>query len=96
VGDVARANLLAAEKRFDGALNIGTGIETDVNRVHELLARAAGSKVQPERGPDRPGEQRRSCIDIYAAGMALGWTPKVEIEEGLARTLAWFRDKPRG
>ena len=95
VEDVARANLLAAEKRYDGPLNIGTGIETDVNRIHESLARAAGSTQKPEHGPERAGEQRRSCIDIYAAGMALGWTPKIELDEGLARTFAWFRDRAR-
>ncbi len=93
VGDVARANLLAAEKRHDGPLNIGTGIETDVNRLYGVLARAAGSEARPEYGPGRPGEQRRSCIDPYAAGMALGWTPKVELEDGLERTLAWFRER---
>ena len=93
VGDVARANLLAAEKRYDGPLNVGTGIEVDVNQVYDMLAKAAGSSVRPEYAPGRPGEQKRSCIYPYQAGMKLGWTPKVEVEEGLARTLAWFREQ---
>ncbi len=91
VGDVARANLLAAEKRLDGAVNVGTGIETDVNRLHAILARAAGSEARPRYAPARPGEQRRSCIDPSAAAAALGWRPEVSLEEGLRRTLEWFR-----
>jgi UDP-glucose 4-epimerase len=91
VGDVARANLLAAEKRHDGALNVGTGVETDVNTVHALLARAAGRDAQPEHAPARLGEQRRSCIDPSAAARALSWRPEVPLADGLARTFEWFR-----
>lgn len=90
-GDVARANLLAAERRFDGPLNVGTGVETDVNRLHELLARAARVDRPAEHAPARMGEQRRSCIDASAAAAAIGWRPEVPLEEGLARTLEWFR-----
>jgi UDP-glucose 4-epimerase len=91
VGDVARANLLAAERRHDGALNVGTGVETDVNRLYRVLADAAGVAAAPRHGPGKPGEQRRSCIDPSAAGPALGWRPEVGIEDGLRRTLEWFR-----
>lgn len=90
-GDVARANLLAAERRFDGALNVGTGIETDVLSLYGHLARAARVDLPPEHGPARAGEQRRSCIDPSAAKAALGWTPEVALDEGLAATLEWFR-----
>ncbi|HEY6101416.1 MAG TPA: NAD-dependent epimerase/dehydratase family protein, partial [Anaeromyxobacter sp.] len=93
VGDVARANLLAAERRFDGALNVGTGIETDVNELHAHLARAAGVAAPADHGPARPGEQRRSCIDPSAAAAAIGWKPEVALADGLARTLEWFRAK---
>jgi UDP-glucose 4-epimerase len=89
--DVARANLLAAEKGFDGALNVGTGIETDVNRLHALLAKAAGSKAPAVHAPGKPGEQRRSCVDPSAAARALGWRPTVGLEDGLVRTFEWFR-----
>ncbi len=91
VGDVARANVLAAEKRFDGPLNVGTGIETDVNAIHGHLARAAGVSRPAEHAPARMGEQRRSCIDPRAAFSALGWKPEVAIADGLSRTLEYFR-----
>jgi UDP-glucose 4-epimerase len=90
-GDVARANLLAVERRFDGALNVGTGVETGVVELYGHLARAAGVSRPPEHAPARPGEQRRSCVDPAAAGKALGWKPQVALADGLARTLEWFR-----
>jgi UDP-glucose 4-epimerase len=91
VGDVARANLLAAERGFTGALNIGTGVETDVNALHAGLARAAGSEAAPVHAEARLGEQRRSCLDPSAALAALGWRPEVKLEDGLRRTLDSFR-----
>jgi UDP-glucose 4-epimerase len=89
-GDVARANLLAAERRFDGPLNIGTGIETDVVALYGHLARAAGISRAEEHAPARLGEQRRSCIDPAAAAAAIGWRPEVPLASGLARTFEWF------
>jgi UDP-glucose 4-epimerase len=91
VADVARANLLAAERRFAGPLNVGTGIETDVNEIYRHLARAAGVERAPEYGPARLGEQRRSCVGPGAATAALGWRPQVALSDGLARTLEFFR-----
>ncbi len=91
VGDVARANLLAAEKRFDGPLNVGTGVETDVVQLYGHLARAAGVSRRPEHAPARLGEQKRSCIDPSAAARAIGWRPEVALADGLARTFEWFR-----
>ena len=96
VGDVARANLLAAERGFAGALNVGTGVETDVNQVHATLARAAGVSAPAVHAEARLGEQRRSCIDPAAALAALGWKPQVSIDEGLARTLAFFKAQRQG
>ncbi len=90
--DVARANLLAATRDVQGPINIGTGIETDVNRLHELLAKAAGSDRPPEHAPGKPGEQMRSSVDPSRAAEVLGWRPTVALEEGLRRTVGWFRD----
>jgi UDP-glucose 4-epimerase len=90
-GDVARANLLAAERRFDGAVNVGTGVETDVVQLYGHLARAAGVARPPEHAPARAGEQRRSCIDPAAAEKAIGWRPEVALADGLARTFEWFK-----
>ena len=93
--DVARANLLAAERRFDGPLNVGTGVETDVVELYGHLARAAGVARPPVHEAARLGEQRRSCIDPSAAATAIGWRPTVPLAEGLARTFEWFKARRR-
>jgi UDP-glucose 4-epimerase len=74
-----------------GAFNIGTGIETDVNELYAILARAAGMAAEAEHAGARAGEQRRSCIDPSAAARALGWKAEVPLEDGLRRTLEFFR-----
>lgn len=93
--DVARANLLAFEKDYVGAVNIGTGIETDINRLFTLLAEAAGSNLKAQHAPGKPGEQRRSCIDAALARKVLGWEPSMGIAEGLRQTVEFFRAKAR-
>ncbi len=95
VGDVARANLLAAEKGFAGALNVGTGVETDVNQLYAGLAKAAGVSAEAQHAPGKPGEQKRSCVAIGAAKAVLGWEPEVTLQDGLARTMEHFRAKNR-
>jgi UDP-glucose 4-epimerase len=89
--DVARANLLAATGEVEGPVNIGTGIETDVNRLYALLARAAGVERPAQHAPAKPGEQMRSSVDAARAAKLLGWRPAVALEEGLGRTVDWFR-----
>lgn len=93
--EVARANRLAFEKDYVGAVNIGTGIETDINRLFALLAEAAGSKQPVTHAPGKPGEQRRSCIDPSFARKVLGWEPSVGLADGLSKTVEYFRLKAR-
>ncbi|TMB04533.1 MAG: NAD-dependent epimerase/dehydratase family protein [Deltaproteobacteria bacterium] len=93
VEDVARANLLALGAEATAALNVGTGIETSVNDLARILARAAGHRKRLAHGPVAPGEQRRSSVDPLAARTALGWEPRVALEEGLGRTADWFRSR---
>jgi UDP-glucose 4-epimerase len=62
-----------------------------VNRLYEILARAAGATARAEHAAGRAGEQRRSCIDPSAAASALGWRAEVSLEDGLRRTLEFFR-----
>ncbi|MBX3027570.1 NAD-dependent epimerase/dehydratase family protein [bacterium] len=92
VGDVVRANLLALESDYAGPLNIGTGIETDVNRLYALLCDAAGHHAGEQHGPAKPGEQMRSVLDPRRAGEVLGWRAETPLAEGLRRTVAWFRE----
>ena len=91
VGDVAQANLLAIESSARGALNIGTGIETNVVDLAQRLARHAGVPPGFANGPAKAGEQRRSSVDPAAALAALAWKPRTALDAGLAETAAFFK-----
>jgi len=91
VGDVARANVLALESEAaSGAYNVGTGIETDVNRLYELLLEGSGKELFPEHGPGKPGEQSRSSVHPALAGSVLGWQPEMDLSAGFRETLRYF------
>jgi UDP-glucose 4-epimerase len=91
VGDVATANLLAAESDAGGPFNIGLGEEVDVLELVEALRPHAADGFDPEHAPERPGEVRRIALDCSRAREKLGWEAKVGLEEGLERTLASLR-----
>jgi UDP-glucose 4-epimerase len=88
VGDVVAANVAAAESDRSGAFNIGTGRESSVIDLVEALAQISGSEFHAELAPERPGEVRHIAIDYTRAREELGWEPKVDLREGLERTLA--------
>jgi UDP-glucose 4-epimerase len=91
VGDVARANVLPLEGEApNGAYNVGTGIETSVNELYDRMRRLSGRNLLPQRGPQPPGEQERSCVDPSRAARALNWWPEVDLDTGLKETLRSF------
>jgi UDP-glucose 4-epimerase len=92
VGDVVRANIAALDSDFIGAVNIGTGKETDVVTLCERLRAGVGSPVKAVHGPAKPGEQRRSCLETSLATQVLGWRPEVALEQGLLQTIAYYRE----
>lgn len=93
VDDVVDANLRAAAAPRTGTFNIGTGVETDVNQLWARLRTLSGSTIEAEHGPAKPGEQARSCLDVTCARAQLGWQPAVDLDEGLQRTLDFFRTR---
>jgi UDP-glucose 4-epimerase len=93
VGDVVAANLRALDLAENGPFNIGTGIESDVNRIFGLLNLQTGGKAKEVHGPAKPGEQRRSVIRFEKARERMGWEPKVGLDEGLKRTVEFFRSR---
>ncbi len=91
VDDVVSASLLAAERRAEGAFNIGTGQATTVNTVYRTLAAAVGTDAPPLYGPPRPGDVRHITLSAASASDRLGWTPRVAVAAGLEATVDWFR-----
>jgi UDP-glucose 4-epimerase len=97
VGDVASAFLSAAAaelsppERLDArAFNVGTGVETSVIELAEMLRHAAGGSAPIEFAPKRPGELARSVLAPEKAAEQLGWRALMPLERGLAETYAWF------
>ena len=90
VGDVVRANLIAADRDVTGPVNIGHGQETSVLDLLQALERGRrrAPLPEPQFAPERPGEVRRSCLDVTRAAEQLGWRAEVELRDGLRRILA--------
>src|SRR5438128_1326484 len=94
VMDVAEANLAASERRLapvDGldarAFNVGTGVETSVNRLAQLLGSVAGRAPQVGHAAARAGELQRSVLAVDKAARELGWRPRTPLADGLGATL---------
>lgn len=89
VSDVVRANLLAAEAEITGAINIGHGRETSVLELLDTLGGLGHHRfAKPRFAPERPGEVRRSCLDVTRARRQLEWQAQVELRQGLEGILA--------
>jgi UDP-glucose 4-epimerase len=93
VDDVVAAFLAAAEAPGEDVagrrFNIGAGLETSVVQLYATLREAAGTGGEPDFAPARPGELQRVSLDAGLAGRVLGWQPKIDLAEGLARTWEW-------
>jgi UDP-glucose 4-epimerase len=88
VGDVVEANLLAAESRETGALNVGSGVQTSVlDLVERLRELEPGAALEPRHAEPRAGEVRRSCLDASRAREQLGWSARTDLATGLRATL---------
>lgn len=97
VDDVVDAFVRAAGDAGGGQrFNIGTGIETSDRQLHSAVAAAVGGPDDPEFAPPRLGDLKRSCLDIGLAAKVLGWKPKVELSDGVARTVEFFRRAQAG
>lgn len=92
VKDVAEAVLAAVEKVEAGIYNIGTGIETSINDLYDMISKSLSLDVVAQRGPSQVGEQLRSVIDASKAKQVLAWEPEVQLVAGLKETAAWFKN----
>jgi UDP-glucose 4-epimerase len=93
VDDVVDAFVRATEKGGGLLMNIGTGVETSVLELYDAMARLSGYGGAPNQAPERAGELLRSALDPGRAAIHLGWKPWTPLDEGLLRTLDWFRER---
>ena len=97
VGDCARACVLALQPAAaGGTFNVATGRMLTVLELYERLARLTGSAAPARHAAARPGEIQAICLDASRIQSSLGWAPAVDLDEGLRRTVDWFRARGLG
>lgn len=97
VANAVQANIKAADAGLPAGhhvFNVACGERFTLNELHRILAGMVESPVPPVHGPARPGDVRHSLADIMAIQERLGYAPETDMEEGLRRTLEWFRTLP--
>jgi UDP-glucose 4-epimerase len=90
VDDVVRAFTSAADGERPGTFNVGWGRETSVLELLDVVQRAAGTTIEPQLEPLRPGELDRSAIDSRLADEVLGWRPERDFAQGITETFHWY------
>ncbi len=92
VGDCAMANLLVVEKNGEPDIyNLGFGKGTSVNQIFSSLKAITSYSREPVHGPAKVGETRRIYLNAEKAVRKLGWKPSVALDEGLQRTVEYFK-----
>lgn len=94
VANVVQANLEAATSQVSGAvLNIACGERTTVNALVDQLNAIMGTNLEPRYTDPRPGDIKHSLADISQANELIGYSPKVNFDVGLERTVEWFEPR---
>ena len=97
IDNAVEANLLAckapAAKSAGQVFNVATGRRVTLNETFNLLQPLTNFAGQPKHGPERSGDIKHSLADISKAEAGLGYKPAVHFDEGLRRTVEWYRSK---
>ncbi len=96
IDNAVQANLLATRSdKADGkTINVACGTQYTLNELAKNLKRLTGSDIDPTHDEPRAGDIKHSLGDISRASSLLGYSPKISFEEGLERTVAWFKSRP--
>lgn len=92
VEDVARAHLLALDHGDNEILCLGMGMGTSVNELYNMLVKIIGYKPEIVYAPKRPGDLYLAYFDCSKAQRVLGWKAEVSLEEGIRKTVEFFRE----
>lgn len=87
--------LVASPEDFSGPVNLGNQQEVTVLELAKRILALTGSRSRLVRKPMPIDDPTRRCPDISLARQQLGWEPKVPLDEGLRRTIAWFASQER-
>jgi UDP-glucose 4-epimerase len=92
VGDVVEAHMAALNGNLHGVFNVGTSRETTVNQLFRHIMSITEAQVKEVHGPERRGEQFRSCLEASRLHKQADWEPKVSLLDGLKYTVNYFRE----
>ena len=97
VDNAVQANILSLftqkKEAVNQVYNIACGEQTSLNKLFQHLKNEADSKLEANHGPARKGDVLHSLADISKAKELLGYEMKVSVEEGLKKTMQWYRRK---
>lgn len=96
VDDQIDGLLTLLDARMNGPVNIGNPDERTVADIAAKVLEITGSRSSIEHRPLPTDDPRRRCPDIALARQELGWEPKVSLDEGLTRTVSWFKERLGG
>jgi UDP-glucuronate 4-epimerase len=92
VEDIARGTVLSLKEVGYEIFNLGSDSPYAVNDMLAILSRQIGKQPIIERRPAHPADVPQTWADVTKARQILGWEPRVAFEEGLARSVAWYRE----
>ncbi|GAG21717.1 unnamed protein product, partial [marine sediment metagenome] len=93
VGDVVAACIKSMSRSCQGVFNVGIGKETNLFDLIKVIEKVVRKKFKFKHKEKRPGEVRRSMLNIDKAKKVLGWEPKISLEEGIEKTINWLDKK---
>ena len=93
ISDVVEANLKAVEQKESEEYNIGVGTTTSLNTIASLLAKSTGYTLAPVHEGVRDGDVLKIALDNKKAKRLLGWSPKVDLSDGIDLTVDYFKNK---
>ena len=95
VADAAEAIAIAAEKDVECVpINLGTGIETSIAELTELIASTVGYEGEVEWDTSKPDGQPKRYLDVSRCKELLGFEAKISLEDGIQETVEWYRANP--
>jgi UDP-N-acetylglucosamine 4-epimerase len=97
IDNVVQANILCLftknKEAINQVYNIGCGHQTSLLQLARFIKKIAGSDVDPVHGAERPGDVKHSLADISKAKNLLGYNPSISVEDGLSKTVSWYKRK---
>ncbi len=93
VDDVVEANVQALLGDLTGKYNICTEKSISINQVFDIINQLSGANLERLYREAKLGEQKHSCLSYQKINQAINWQPKIEITEGLAKTVEYFKNK---